>query len=78
MDKLCVQPKSKVYLKIRTPFYEDISEMAIAKLLGPDGVISTLKIRLKSNHGIVEFVNNTSDEVILWPETVIGFGVLDV
>ena len=25
MDTLCVQPKSKVYLKFRTPFCEDIS-----------------------------------------------------
>ena len=24
LDKLCVQPKSKVYLKFRTPFCEDI------------------------------------------------------
>ena len=44
MDKLCVQPKSKVYLKCRTPFCEDISGMGIAKLCGPDGEISTLKI----------------------------------
>ena len=32
MDKLYVQPKSKVYLKFRTPFCEDISGIAIAKL----------------------------------------------
>ena len=70
MDKLCVQPKSKVYLKCRTPFSGDISGMAIAKLWGPDGEISTMRIRLKNNHGIVEFVNNTSEGVTFFPKTV--------
>ena len=45
--------------------------MAIAKLWGQDGEISTLKIRLKNNHGIVEFVNNTSEELTFLPKTVI-------
>ena len=61
-----------MYLKFRTSFCEDISEMAIAKLQGSDGEISTLKIRLKNNHSIVEFVNITSDEVTFWPKTVKG------
>ena len=39
MDKLYVQPKSKVCLKFRTPFCDDISRMAIAKLWGPNGEI---------------------------------------
>ena len=76
MDKLSVQPKSKVYLKFRTPFCEDMSGMAIAELWGPDGEISTVKIRLKSNHGIVEFANNTSEEVMFLPKTFIG--ILDL
>ena len=50
--------------------------MAIVKLWGLNGEISTLKIRLKNNHGIVEFVNNTSEEVIFLPKTVIG--ILDL
>ena len=44
MDKLCVQLKSNVYLKIRTSFCEDISGMAMDELWGPYGEISTLKI----------------------------------
>ena len=54
MDELYVQPKCRVYLKFRTPFCEDRSGMAIAKLWYQDVEISTLKIRLKNNHGIVE------------------------
>ena len=76
MDKLCVQPKLKEYLKSRTPFCEDISGIAIAGLWGPDGEIFTLKIRLKNSHGIVEYVSNTSEEVTFLPKTVIG--ILDL
>ena len=65
-----------MYLIFRTPFCEDISGIAIAKLWGLDGEISTLKIRLKNNYGIVEFVNNTNEEVTFLPKTVIG--VLDL
>ena len=50
--------------------------MAIAKLLGPDGQIPTLKVRLKNNHSIVEFVKNTSEEVTFLPKAVIG--ILDL
>ena len=73
IDKPCIQHKSKVYINFRPPFFEDISGMPIAKLWGPDDEISTLKIRLKNNHGIVEFVNNISEEVTFLPKTVIGF-----
>ena len=76
MDKLCVQPKSKVYLKFRMPFCEDILGMAVAKLWDQDGKISTLKIRLKNNHAIVEFVNNTSEEVMFLLKTIMG--ILDL
>ena len=43
--------------------------------MGPDGEISILKIRIKNNHGIVEFVNST-EEVTFLPKTVIG--ILDL
>ena len=72
MYKLCVQPKSRVNVTFRMPFCEDISGMAIAKLWDPDVEISTVQIRLKNNHGIVEFVNNTNDDVTFLPKTVIG------
>ena len=52
--------------------------MAIAKLWGPDGEISILKIRLKNSYGIVEFVSNTSEEMTFWPKTVIGIWILDL
>ena len=45
--------------------------MTITKLRNPDGEISTLKIRLKNNCGIVEFLNSTSEEVTFLPKTVI-------
>ena len=45
-------------------FCEDISGMAIAKFWGPNGEISTLKITLKNNNGIVEFVNKTSSKMM--------------
>ena len=37
--------------------------MAAAKFWDPDGVISTIKVRIRSNQGIVELINNTSEEV---------------
>ena len=76
MDKLSVEPKSKVYFKCRTPFCKDISGVAKARLLDSDGEICTVKIRLKNNHGMVEFVNNTSEEVTFLPKTDIG--ILDL
>ena len=53
MDKLCVEPKSKVYLKLRTPFCEDISRITMVKLWHPDGEISAIKIRLKNKSWFV-------------------------
>ena len=50
--------------------------MALAKLWGPDGEISTLKTSLKNNHGIIEFMSNTSEEVTFLPKTVTG--ILDL
>ena len=44
--------------------------------MGPNGEISALKNRLKNNHGIVEFANNTSEELTFLPKTVIG--ILDL
>ena len=43
--------------------------MTVAKFWDPDGVI---KVRIRSNQGIVEFINYTSQEVKFFKESIIG------
>ena len=45
--------------------------MAVAKFWDPDGVISTIKVRIRSNQGIVEFINNKIQEVKFIKENII-------
>ena len=50
--------------------------MVVAKFWDPDGMISTIKVRLRSNQGVVEFINNTSQEVKFFKKDIIG--ILDL
>ena len=69
----CVSHLSlKVYLTFLAPFCEEISGMAVAKFWDPDGVISTIKVRIRSNQGIAEFIKNTCQEAKFFKENIIG------
>ena len=60
-------------MKIKAPFIEEISGMAIIKIID-GGTYSTLKIKLKftCNRAILDIMNKGKDTMILRPEEMIG------
>ena len=61
-------------IKVKAPFIDEISGLAIIKIL--DGIsYSTMLIKLKFTHNaaILETVNNGTETIIFKPEEMIGF-----
>ena len=60
-------------MKVKAPFIDEISGMAIIKILD-GGTYSTLLIKLKftCNKAILDIVNKGKDAMILKPEEMIG------
>ena len=56
VNDLDVQPGQKVYLKVKAPYSDPLSGMAIAKFFVGDH-IHTLKIKFRNNQSVVEFSN---------------------
>ena len=61
-DNLEVSSKGKTYLKLISPFSEELNGKVIAKLWD-DKKNYTLKLQLVKNQSLVEFINNTSEPV---------------
>ena len=52
-----IPPKGKRQVKIKTPIHEELSGIAIAKVLDGSSIL-TLKIKLSRNYSVVEITNN--------------------
>ena len=73
----CVSHLSlKFILELLAPFCEEISGMVVDNFWDPDGVISTLKVRIRSNQRVAEFINNPSQGVKILKKDMIG--ILDL
>ena len=73
--KECVvlKPKEQKMIKVRAPFIDEISGLAIIKIL--DGsTYSTMLIKLKftCNAAILDIVNNGTETIIFKPEEMRG------
>ena len=71
--ELVIKPNEQKLIKVKAPFADEISGMAIIKILD-SGTHSTLLIKLKFTHNkaILDMVNKGKDTIIFKPEEMIG------
>ena len=68
-----VKPKEQKLITIEAPFKEEISGMAITKLLDRKSHIAiTLKLRLIRNRATLKVTNGTQEKVTFNPEHIVG------
>ena len=73
IDCLILKPKEQKLIKVKAPFLDEISGLAIVKILD-GGTHSTLLIKLKFTHNaaILDIVNNGTERRIFRPEEMLG------
>ena len=59
VEEYNIPPKGKMQVKIKTPFHEELSDIATAKVFDGNTIL-TLKIKLSGNYSVVEITNNYS------------------
>ena len=71
--EIILKPNEQKLIKAKAPFIDEISGMAIIKILD-GGTYSTLLIKLKftCNKAILDIVNKGKDTMIIKPEEMIG------
>ena len=71
--EIVLKPNEQKLVKVKTPFVDEISGMAIIKILDR-GTYSTLLIKLKFMHNkaVLDIVNKGKDTMIFKPEEMIG------
>ena len=68
-----LKPKEQKLIKVRAPIIDEISGLAIIKIL--DGsTYSTMLLKLKFMHNaaILDIVNNSTETIIFKPEEMLG------
>ena len=73
MDSVILKPREQKLIKVTAPFIDEISGLAIVKILD-GGTHSTLLIKLKFTHdaAIIDMVNNGTATMIFMPEEMLG------
>ena len=73
MKEIIIKPNEQKLIKVKAPFIDEISVMAIIKILD-GGTYSTLLIKLKftQNKAVLDIVNKGKDTMIYKPEEMIG------
>ena len=68
-----MKPNKQKLIKVKAPFIDEISGMAIIKILD-GGTYSTLLIKLKFMHykAILDIINKGKDTMIFKPEEMLG------
>ena len=72
-EHVVLQPKEQKLIKVKTPFIDEISSLAIIKILDGSSY-STMLIKLKftCNAAILDIVNNGIETIIFRPEQMLG------
>ena len=65
------KPGRMAYVKVRIPFVEKLSGIAIVKLLYKYH-IGTMRVRIDSNQSIIKIINNTEETIHYTPQLAIG------
>ena len=75
IPKECIVLKTKAQklIKVKAPFIDEISGLAIFKILD-ESTYSTMLIKLKFTHNavILDIVNNSAETIIFKPEEMLG------
>ena len=66
-----VKPGRMAYVKVRIPFVEKLSGIAIVKLLYKYH-IGTMQVHIDSNQSIIKIINNTEETIHYTPQLAIG------
>ena len=66
-----IKPGRMAYLKVRIPFVEKLSGIAIVKLLYQYH-IGTMRVHIDSNQSIIKIINNTEETIHYTPQLAIG------
>ena len=66
-----IKPGRMAYVKVRIPFVEKLSGIAIVKLLYKYH-IGTMRICIDSNQSIIKIINNTEETIHYTPQLAIG------
>ena len=76
-ERIALKPKEQKLIKVKAPFIDEISGLAITKIL--DGnIYSTLLLKLKFMHNVatLDIGNNGPDTITFKPEEMLG--ILDL
>ena len=73
MDHIILKPRQQKLIKVELPFIDEISGLAIVKILD-GGTHSTLLIKLKftCNAAVLDIVNNGTETMIFRPDKMLG------
>ena len=72
-EKVEVKPKEQKLIIVEAPFVEEISGMAITKLLDAQSQVAlTLKLKFIRNRAMLKVTNSTHEKVTFNPEDVVG------
>ena len=66
-----IKPGKMAYVKVRIPFVEKLSGIAIVKLLYKYH-IGTMRVRIDHNQSIIKIINNTNETIYYSPQLSMG------
>ena len=70
---MVLNPKEQKVIKVEAPFIDEISGLAIIKILdGSTHSTMLIKLKLTCNVAILDIVNNGTETIIFKPEEMIG------
>ena len=76
-DQVVVKPKERKFIKIEAPFIDEISGLAIVKMLdSKEQCMVVLKLKFVRNFALLDVTNNTQEKVIFEPKQMLG--ILDL
>ena len=76
-EQIIRKPKEKKYIKIEAQFIDEISGLAIVKMLDSrEQCMVMLKLKFIRNQGSLDVTNNTQETVIFDPKEMIGISDL--
>ena len=70
-----IKPGKMAYVKVRIPFVEKLSGIAIVKLLYKYH-IGTMRVHIDSNQSIIKIINNTEETIHYTPQ--LSMGIVDI
>ena len=73
VDHIVLKPKEQKLIKVKAPFIDEISGLAIVKILdGGTHSTSLIKLTLTCNMAVLDIVNKGTETMIFRPEEMLG------